>query len=135
MIEGSCHCGKVRWTFDVTPDDATTCNCTVCRRYGVLWAYDLVGDRTQFSGTTREYVRSAGAWGEPGVAFHFCPDCGSVTHYRALKPDGEGRVRTAVNLRMAEPDAVARLPIRHWEGLQTFTSLGQDGRCVADMWF
>jgi hypothetical protein len=58
-----------------------------------------------------------------------------VTHYRALKADPEGRIRTAVNLRMAEPDAVSHLPIVHWEGLQSFASLGQDGRCAADMWF
>jgi hypothetical protein len=41
MIEGSCHCGAVTWTFAGEPDGATTCNCTVCRRYGVLWAYDF----------------------------------------------------------------------------------------------
>jgi hypothetical protein len=135
MIEGTCHCGAVRWKFDVTPKSATACNCTICRRYGVLWAYDLKGDRTQFSGPTRPYIRTAGAWGEPGIAFHFCADCGCMTHYRALKADPEGRIRTAVNLRMAEPDVVAHLPIVHWEGLQSFASLGQDGRCAADMWF
>ena len=47
---------------------------------------------------------------EPSVAFHFCADCGCITHYRALKADPEGRIRTAVNLRMAEPDVVAHLP-------------------------
>jgi len=135
MIEGTCHCGAVRWTFDVTPDAATTCNCTVCRRYGVLWAYDLVGDRTTFSGSTRTYVRTSGTQYEPSVAFHFCAECSCVTHYRALKPDPNGRIRTAVNLRMAEPDAIAHLPIHHWEGLQSFTSLGQDGRRVTDLWF
>lgn len=134
MIEGSCHCGRVTWRFDVRPKSATTCNCTICRRYGVMWAYDLEGDRTTFSGETRAYVRSLEGQ-ETRVAFHFCPHCGSVTHYRALKPDAEGRIRTAVNLRMAEPEKVARLPIRHWGGLDSFTSLGQDGRCVADMWF
>lgn len=40
MITGSCHCGTLRWEFDPEPDGATVCNCTVCRRYGVLWAYD-----------------------------------------------------------------------------------------------
>jgi hypothetical protein len=135
MIEGSCHCGAVRWQFDVEPESATACNCTICRRYGTLWAYDLKGDRTQFSGPTRAYVRAAGAWGEPGVGFHFCVHCGSLTHYRALKPNPEGRIRTAVNLRMAEPEVVARLPVVHWEGLKSLSSLGRDGRCVADMWF
>ena len=135
MIEGACHCGTVRWSFDVTPDAATTCNCPICRRYGVLWAYDLVGDRTVISGPTRTYVRNSDPHYEPSVAFHFCPECGCITHYRAFKPDPEGRIRTAVNLRMAEPDIVAHLPIHHWEGLHSFTSLGQDGRCVSDLWF
>ena len=135
MIEGSCHCGAVRWKSDIEPDCATTCNCTVCRRYGVFWVYDLVGDHTEFTGPTRAYVRTSGDWGEAGVAFHFCENCGCITHYRALKPDAKGHVRTALNLRMAEPDKWAHLPIRHWEGLKTFTSLGQDGRTVGDMWF
>ena len=130
MLEGTCHCGAVRWKFDVTPASATTCNCTICRRYGVLWAYDLDGDRTQVSGPTRAYV-----WGPRNVGFHFCEQCGCITHYRALRPDAEGRSRTAVNLRMAEPDAVAQLPIDRFDGLINWTHLGRDGRCVTDMWF
>lgn len=41
MIKGSCLCGAVQWQFDGVPDGATACNCTACRRYGVLWAYDF----------------------------------------------------------------------------------------------
>ena len=73
MIEGACHCGAVRWKFDVTPKSATACNCTICRRYGVLWAYDLAGDRTQFSGpralTSGPPVRGA----NPESVFTFAP--------------------------------------------------------------
>jgi len=135
MIEGACHCGAVRWRFEVAPDHATTCNCTICRRYGVLWAYDLAGDRTEFSGPTQTYIRTSHTHYEPSVAFHFCGTCGCITHYRALKADPKGHFRTAVNLRMAEPDIVAHLSIVHWEGLHSFTSLGRDGRRAADMWF
>jgi len=88
MIEGSCHCGVVRWHFDGMPESATTCNCTVCRRYGVLWIYDFEGER-----------------------------------------------RIAVNVRLAEPEAVAHLPIDHFDGLASFQDLPRDGRCVADYWF
>jgi hypothetical protein len=28
MIEGSCHCGAVRFSFEGVPDGATACNCT-----------------------------------------------------------------------------------------------------------
>ena len=47
MIEGSCHCGSVTWRFDGMPESATACNCTICRRCGVLWAYDFEGDRIE----------------------------------------------------------------------------------------
>lgn len=65
MIEGSCHCGAVRWRFDADLDGATICNCTVCRRYGVLWAYGHEGEGIDVSGTTRPCVRGK------SVEFHF----------------------------------------------------------------
>jgi len=65
---------------------------------------------------------------------HFCPNCGCVTHWRSQIPEG-GRRRVAVNVRLSEPDAVARLPIDHFEGLERFEDLPRDGRCVADYWF
>jgi len=39
------------------PESATACNCTVCRRYGVLWAYDYEGEGIEVSGPTRAYIR------------------------------------------------------------------------------
>lgn len=130
-LEGSCHCGAVRWRFDGVPESATACNCTVCRRYGVLWAYDYVGQRIDISGDTRLYVR-----GDRSIEFHFCPACGCVAFWRALEKDPDGRLRIAVNLRLAEePDAVAKIPIRRFDGLDTFADLPRDGRCVADYWF
>jgi hypothetical protein len=75
MIEGSCHCGAVRWSFDGMPDSATACNCTVCRRYGVLWAYDYENERIRVSGPTRAYAR-----GRQNISFHFCADCGCVAY-------------------------------------------------------
>jgi len=39
------------------PESATACNCTVCRRYGVAWAYDDENEGIEVSGTTKAYVR------------------------------------------------------------------------------
>ena len=39
MIEGSCHCGKVRIAVETAPTEVTSCNCSICRRGGTLWAY------------------------------------------------------------------------------------------------
>jgi hypothetical protein len=129
MIQGSCHCGAVRWTFEGTPDGATACNCTVCRRYGVLWGYGYEDDGIAVSGETRAYVRGR------GTEFHFCPKCGCVAYWRALKAGDDGRRRIAVNLRLAEPDDVAEIPIDHFDGFDTFDDIGRDGRCVKDYWF
>ena len=130
MITGSCHCGQVRWTFDGMPDSATACNCTVCRRYGALWAYDHEGAAIHVSGATRAYVH-----GHQSLGFHFCDRCGCVAYWRSLTEGQDGRRRIAVNLRLADPQAVAALPIEHFDGLQTFDDLGQDGRTVGQMWF
>jgi len=59
VIEGSCHCGAVRWRLEATPEAATACNCTVCRRYAALWAYGHEGEDVEVSGTTRAYLRGA----------------------------------------------------------------------------
>lgn len=129
MINGSCHCNSVTWKFAGMPESATACNCTVCRRYGVLWAYDYEGEGITVSGETNGYVR-----GE-SIAFHFCPNCGGVAYWRALGTDSQGRRRIAVNLRLTEPDAVAKLPVDHFDGLGRFEDLPRDGRCVGDLWF
>lgn len=129
MIEGSCLCGAVHFTFEGVPDGATACNCTACRRYGVLWAYDYENQGIKVAGSTRPYTRGK------ALEFHFCPTCGCVVFWRAQRDDAEGRRRIAVNLRLAEPDAVARIPIDHFDGFDTFDDLPRDGKCVADYWF
>lgn len=111
------------------PESVTACNCTVCRRYGVLWIYDYEGERIQVSGESRAYVRGN------ALSFNFCPTCACVVCWRGHKVDDQGRRRIAVNLRLTEPGPVAHLPIDHFDGLDTFDDLPRDGRCVADMWF
>lgn len=130
MLEGSCLCGTVRWTFDGVPESATACNCTACRRYGALWAYDYDGEGIKVSGETRGYQRNTAELG-----FHFCPNCGCMAYWRALVANKDGRRRIAVNLRLAEPETVGTIPLDHFDGLTTFEDLGQDGCCVKDVWF
>jgi len=129
MLTGSCHCGALRWQLRDLPESATACNCTVCRRYGVLWAYDHEGEGIHVSGPSKAYIRGK------AIEFHFCPDCGCVAFWRAQSLTPEGKRRIAVNLRLTEPEAVAHVPIDHFDGLDTFDDLPRDGRCVGDYWF
>lgn len=130
MITGSCHCGAVHWQFDGLPDGATACNCTLCRRYGTLWAYDNVDERIRVCGPTNSYV-----WGHKTIGFHFCAICGCVAYWRGLAPRGSGKTRIAVNLRLAEPETIATIPLDRFDGLTTFEDLPRDGRCVTDLLF
>lgn len=133
MISGACHCGAVSFTLADRPEAVTACNCTLCRRYGTLWAYDFDGHGIRITadpkalGVYRRYKATIG--------FHFCKTCACVTHWRALSPGADGRRRIAVNLRMAAPEAVAALPLQQFDGLTIWQDLPPDGRCVSDIWF
>lgn len=107
MLQGSCHCGAVQWRFEGMPESATACNCTACRRYVALWAYDFEGESIRVSGPTKAYVRGS------SLGFHFCPECGGMAYWRALEPNAEGRRRSAVNFRLTDPEPIAHLPIHH----------------------
>ena len=133
MLTGSCHCGACGWTLEGDPGSATACNCTLCRRYGTLWAYDYEGERIRISGPSVAYARADTA--HPVLEIRFCPTCGCVICWRGLRPGSDGRRRIAVNLRLAPPEAFADLPIDHFDGLDTFEDLPRDGRCVRDLWF
>ncbi len=129
MLVGTCLCQGVSWQLEHQPEGATACNCTACRRYGVLWAYGYEGLDIKTTGKSSHYVRGR------AIEFHFCPTCGAMAFWRARKRDETGRIRLAVNLRLAEPATVAEIPIDHFDGLDTFEDLPRDGKCVADYWF
>lgn len=130
MLAGSCHCGATHWTLEGDPGGITACNCTMCRRYGTLWAYDYENERIRVTGPVASYRRA-----DPSLEILFCPTCACVVAWRGLRVSDTGRRRIAVNVRLAPPEAVADLPIDRFDGLVTFDDLPRDGRCVRDLWF
>ena len=132
-VRGQCHCGAVHWRFQGEIPDATICNCTICRRYGVLWAYDYDGHGIHVEdpkAVLAAYVRVS-----QSLSFNFCSICGNLVSWRGSKPMKDGRTRIAVNLRLAEPEDVADVPLQRFDGLHSFDDLPRDGRRVADVWF
>jgi hypothetical protein len=87
MVRAACHSGAVRITLEPAPDWVLDCNCSICRRYGALWAYtwDRLGKRDlratliQGADALEAYV-----WGDRWIGFWRCKSCGSVTHHTAL---------------------------------------------------
>lgn len=115
-IEGTCHCGAVRYVYDHQPRWATSCNCGICRRLAALWVYAPVAQIT-VTGETRSYI-----YGDKSLAFHTCAFCGCTTHWENLNPTAEGAYM-AVNLRLAEPDVVATVPVRRFDGADSWEFL------------
>lgn len=128
QVSGACHCGAAGWTIAGGPGSITACNCTLCRRFGALWAYDYEDRGIVTRGATRAYVHGS------ACEFHFCETCGCVMWWRGLRLEDDGSRRIAVNVRMAEPGAVAHLAIDHFDGLDTFEDLESDGKIVRDLW-
>lgn len=83
MLIGSCHCGKAGWTLEGVPGSITACNCTLCRRYGTLWAYDYEGERISVTGRTASYTRVGKD--KPSLEILFCPSCACVVSWRGLR--------------------------------------------------
>lgn len=112
---GSCHCGAVRIELAHAPKTVTQCNCSVCRRYGSLWAY--------YNRETARIAFAPGAvtaysWGDRELEFYHCNRCGCLTHYESVQKRPESRI--AVNSRMLDPADVAGVPVRYFDGAETW---------------
>ncbi len=109
MVEGRCHCGKVRIALETAPDEVNDCNCSICRRYGTLWAYyNPKHVRIAEETPTQIYL-----WDDREINFHRCADCGCVTHWTATRP---GHPRMGVNARLLAVEVLAAARVRHGDG-------------------
>jgi hypothetical protein len=132
VLNGSCPCGAAGWTLTGDPGSVTACNCTLCHRYGALWAYDFEGGRISIVGQTSSFRRAGTA--DPSLEIVFCPSCAGVLAWRGLRLENDGRRRMAVNVRLADLDSVADLSIDHFDGLDTFEDLPSGGQTVRNVW-
>ncbi len=98
MIKAACHCTAVRFVIAEPPAWVLDCNCTICRRYGALWAYYPGADQAKLRARPSPDVTAVYLWGDKDLAFHRCKSCGCVTH---MEPVGvEPPVVYGVNARM-----------------------------------
>ena len=118
MLSATCHCGAIRIEVPRRPQKLTNCNCSICRRYGALWAYYKVGTVrvTGHPENTTAYV-----WGDKTLRTVRCRNCGCVTHWEPLKPKRNSWL--GVNARNFEPSALGSVRIRRFDGADTWTYL------------
>ncbi len=77
------------------------CTCSICRRYGTLWAYysPRLVEVSPAGGATDIYQ-----WGERRLEFHRCKDCGCITHWAPVDKIYD---RMGVNARLMPPEVLA----------------------------
>ena len=118
LVEASCHCGAVRIRVRRLPRTLTRCNCSICRRYGAVWAY------YRPSSVTIEAPRRALArysWNRRIRDYFRCRRCGCVTHYAYRHPQRHPVL--AVNAANFEPAALLGVRIRHLDGARSWKFL------------
>ncbi len=118
MLTATCHCGAVRIDVARKPRRLTSCNCSICRRYGTLWAYYKASEVEVKAarGATCEY-----AWGDKSLKFVRCATCGCITHWAPMRPNEASRM--GVNARNFEPGAIASVRVRRLDGASTWKFL------------
>lgn len=120
MIQASCHCGAVTIGIPAKPESATSCNCSICRRLGALWAFFPVGTVEVAAGpeATQEY-----AWGKKTRRFVRCATCGCTTHVLPMVARPESEIE--VNMRLFDEADTGPLRIRMFDGAATWKYVGE----------
>ena len=108
-LEGSCHCGNIRFTLTGVPGDrifaARECGCTFCTKHGGLWTSHPAAALAVVIARPGDVHRYA--FGTKSADFHVCRTCGVVP---LVTSSIEGRVYAVVSVR-----ALAGIDVAHLE--------------------
>ena len=115
-IYANCHCGAVKIEMAEKPENLLGCNCSICGRYGVKWAY-YTADQVKI--IAEPGATSAYRWEDETTDFHHCQSCGCLTHYTATENYESDRV--AVNGRMlTDRKLMDSIPMKYFDGRDTW---------------
>ena len=104
---GSCHCGAVRFTAEADLSQTMTCNCSMCRRSGAIYAFVPAAS---FHLETPEDALHDYQFNKRIIHHLFCKTCGVRAFGRGKGPDGSDMV--AINVRcLDDVDPTALTPI------------------------
>jgi len=114
----TCHCGAITLEVKRAPRTLTECNCSICRRYGTLWAY--YNESTVRVRSARG-ARASYAWGPKNLLFNHCKRCACITHHQRARKTAQSTV--GVNARLFDPAVIARARVRKLDGADTWKYL------------
>jgi hypothetical protein len=106
----SCHCGAIRLEVDAPLANLVECNCSTCRRHGMIhWKVPA----TSVALLSERCRLSTYAWRAVSEGHHFCSTCGTPI-VRTGYPNGV----VSVNARCIEGIDVFALEVRRYDGRQ-----------------
>ncbi|MDB5999217.1 MAG: hypothetical protein JWP52_916 [Rhizobacter sp.] len=111
-FDGSCHCGAVTFTVNAdTPTQAVSCNCSHCRRKGLLLAFFAPEQFKLHQGDTqlRTYL-----FNKHRIEHRYCVACGTEPFAQGVGPDG--KPMRAINLRCVPGVDLDTLKLQKYDG-------------------
>jgi len=118
MFSGQCHCANVQLTIPSLTETGTTCTCSLCSRYGVVWGYFV---EAEVDVTVGEHGITPYCQGDKQLNTFHCNQCGCVTHYSLVNPEPDTRI--AINYRMFGASVMEQLDIKVFDGADTWKYL------------
>ena len=134
MLDLACLCGRIRIELEKRPDFIHECNCTLCSKTGARWGY-FHPSEVSAHGPTSGFRRADKD--EANAEVHFCPTCGSTTHFvlteSAVSRFGNSLV--GINMWLADASALAGTELRYpdgrsWSGEGEFSYVRE--ACIID---
>lgn len=110
-----CHCGNVKISFERKPESLTSCNCSLCNRYGALWS---PYKPEEVSININSVKQNTYSHGDKNIDFNFCSKCGCITHYTTTEKVKEPFV--GINFRMADLKDMQEIKIKKFDGADTW---------------
>lgn len=110
MLDGSCHCGAVRFQVSAEIVELTTCDCSLCVKKNAVMAKVHESDLaiTQGEDALRLYE-----WNTKAAKHYFCDRCGIYTfHRKRAAPDHFG-----INVFCLDGFDATGIPVRATEGI------------------
>jgi len=78
VVQGSCHCGRIRFSVEALPKEVLACDCSICTKKGFL---HLIVTRAQFRLLSGNAGLSTYTFNTHVAQHWFCATCGVHPFY------------------------------------------------------
>jgi hypothetical protein len=109
--QGGCHCGRVRFQAACDLAQVLNCNCSICSKRVVLWAFVPA---PQFALLQGEDALTDYQFGKKVIHHLFCSSCGVGSFSQGTAPNGAATY--AVNVRCLDDVEVSALSLTPFDG-------------------